>query len=709
MSAATQLAATGERVRPGWWDQPFGVFQTNLREIDADLDVERTLDAVQEHGATVWLLNVGGILSHYPTGLDVQTRNPYLDGRPGGDLVGDALAAARRRGVRLLARMDFSKVAPAIADAHPEWLYVSPTGERQEFEGLVSVCPSAGYQQERLFDVLDEVLGRYEVDGFFFNWFGFNEVDYAGRVHGVCHCAACVTGFREHTGLDRLPDRAGGEGYRQWRGYAAATINRLTARVRAHIAALRPDAGLILGTAADVLFHEANNAIGRTLWPYATGEAVSALRSARPGKPVLVNAVAFWDMPYRLADEQPEMLGQYLAQAISRGANPSTYIMGPTGRIAYGGLPAAAAVTRFHRDHRQEYTGLVPAAEVGLVRPDPLDDDGRYGTGTAEHRGLLTGLVERHVPFDVIPVGALEARDVDPRFRVLVLPDLPSLSPDALATLDRFVRGGGSLVATGRSGIGADGSVVEWFPGHRVIEVVAERDALKSSYVRLDGADGADGTAAQAAGAPVEGSTLVPRHGRYHRLTWRPDAVGRHELVESAPYGPPEKAYGHVPGTEPAAGERRHGAGTVVQLPWVAGTAYLDTRLTRLRDVVADAVVERLRDRPGGRLPVTVEAPEQIEVVVGHSAAGLVVHLLNHSGQRGNGYGPALPVHDVVLRAAGLAGRAARALAGSATVLDDGDDLIVRVATVAELEVVVIADGGPETDGGPATEEVSRG
>ncbi|GAB2468174.1 family 10 glycosylhydrolase [Promicromonospora xylanilytica] len=696
MSATTEPAGARtvdpDGARPGWWDEPFQVFQTNLREIDAGLDVERTLDAVQEHGANVWLLNVGGILSHYPTRLGFQTPNPHLAGRPGGDLVGDALAAARRRGVRLLARMDFSKVAPAIADAHPQWLFVSPSGERQEFEGLVSVCPSAEYYQRRIFDVLDEVLDRYEVDGFFFNWFGFNETDYAGRVHGVCHCAACQEGFRAHTGLNRLPDRAGDDGYREWRGYTAATIETLTARVRAHIAARRPDAGLILGTAADVLFHEANNAVGRPLWPYGTGEAVSALRSARPGKPVMVNAVAFWDMPYRLADEQPEMLGQYLAQAVSRGANPSTYIMGPTDGIAYAGLSAAAAVTRFHRDHRREYTGLVPAAEVGLVRPDPLDDDGRFGTGTAEHRGLLTGLVERHVPFDVVPVGALEtALDADRPggpLRVLVLPDVPTLTTGAVAALDRFVRAGGALVATGRSGIRPDGSVVDWFPGLRVTGVDTDREAMKSSYVQLEG------------GPDVEGSLLVPRHGRHHRLAWRSDAAARHVLVERAPYGPPEKAYGHVPGSEPVCGLRPHGAGTVVQLPWTVGTAYHDTRLTRLRDVAVDLVVERLLHRPGGRLPVTLAGPEQLELVVGRSSAGLVVHLLNHSGQRGNGYGPVVPVHHVVLRAAGLAGHGARALAGAADVVDDGDDLLVRIATVAELEVVVIEDE-VDDEGGP--------
>ena len=70
------------------------------------------------------------------------------------------------------------------------------------------------------------------------------------------------------------------------------------------------------------------------------------------------------------------------------------------------------------------------------------------------------------------------------------------------------------------------------------------------------------------------------------------------------------------------------------------------------------------------------------------------MHLVNHSGQLGNGYGPVLPVHDVVLRVAGHAGHLARTLAGTATVLDDGDDLVVRIATVTAFEVVIVDEGG---------------
>src|SRR5258708_17211856 len=95
-----------------WRRRPFGMFQTNLREIDATLDVERVLDFIQAHGADVWLANAGCILSFYPTALPFQTRYPHLAQRPGGDLLGDAVHAAHARGLHLLARMDFSQVSP---------------------------------------------------------------------------------------------------------------------------------------------------------------------------------------------------------------------------------------------------------------------------------------------------------------------------------------------------------------------------------------------------------------------------------------------------------------------------------------------------------------------------------------------------------------------------------------------------------------------
>ena len=99
---------------------------------------------------------------------------------------------------------------------------------------------------------------------------------------------------------------------------------------------------------------------------------VSAFRTQRPHRPVLCHCVVFIDMPYRMASEQPEHLAQHLIQGMSRGANPSTYIMGVPGEIEYPSLDVAREIIRFHRDHADVYRGLVPAAHIGLVRPDAL-------------------------------------------------------------------------------------------------------------------------------------------------------------------------------------------------------------------------------------------------------------------------------------------------------------------------------------------------
>lgn len=669
--------------RTGWWSHPFQMFQTNLREIDADLDVDAALGAVEEHGAGVWLLNVGGILSHYPTDLPFQTRNTVLSARESGDLVGDAVTAAHRRGIRLLARMDFSKVNRRIADEHPEWCFRSESGGEQVYEGLVTVCPSGAYYQDRTLEIVDEVLDRYPIDGFFFNWFGFNEVDYGGTVHGICHCDACRRGFTAFTGNAELPADASSARYLDWKQFASHTIDALTDRIRRHIHARNPEAGLILGRSADILFHEANNALGRVLWPHATSEAVSAFRVAQPEKPVLVNAVTFFDMPYRMASEQPEMFAQYLTQAIARGANPSTYIMGAPGRIAYACLPAGAEITRFHRDHTAIYDGLTPAAVVGLVRPDPLSaQPARHAESVAEFRGLFVSLMERHIPFDVIPAESIGKTPLS-RFHALVAPDLSALNADQEAAFSAFLDAGGSILTTGATGIRADGSCADWLPGEHQTGIADDADLLKSSYLQLS------------PGGAVEGSEVIARYGRQNIVRWKPDVDLRHRIIPSAPFGPPEKAHGHRSSETFACGALPFGSGRVIQASWLPGTAYTGLTLSSVRDAAVDLVIELA----GENAPVIVDAPEQVEVILGRSTAGLVVHLLNHSGQRRNGFGPVVPIPAVRVRVAGAADARASVL-GSQTDLQshpDGVDLVVELGPVHGFAVLVIEEAGDES------------
>jgi hypothetical protein len=690
-------ADAGTMARPGsessggerWWRRPFSVFQTNLQEIDALMDVERVLDVIQEHGSDTWLINTGGIVSFYPTDLPFQTRNPFLPSRPSGDLIGDAVTAARSRGVRVIARLDFSKIAASIAREHPEWLFVSPDGQPQVYNTLFSTCPSGDYYQQRSLDVIDEVLDRYPVDAFFFNWMKFNELDYSRAYHGVCHCANCTAAFSVYSD-EPLPSNPKSPTYPQWMRFAQESITTLSRRIADHIAARRPDTGLVLRNGAPILYSEANNAFGREFWPHATAEAISAHVSARPEIAALVNSVSFVDMPYRMAGEQPELFAQYLLQAIARGGNPSTYIMGAPGRIPYANLPLGREITRFHRAHRDLYARLRPAATTALVRPDRLRAAGPDGfaESTEEFRGAYTSLKETHHPFDVIAVEQIEKmarEEALSRYSLIILPDLGSLGASTAAALDAFVEAGGNLLVTGSSGLTGDGAVeLAASPALMRVGDPLTGKALWSTFVTDQ--DQPDIGEYRYAG-PV-----IPVFGSYTRYVWKPGAIKAGFVLPSAPYGPPEKCYGHTGSDDPAAVHARHGGGLVTVVPWSIGRTYREFGTSEVRDRFMTAV------RSLARLTVSADLPEQVELIVGRDDdGGLVLHLINQSGAKRRSFGPHVPItggrvrlHDVAgsWRATALVDRAELATS------PEENDLVIDLPPLELFEVVHVRSTG---------------
>lgn len=675
-------------VREGWWSQPFRVFQTNLREVDAGLDVDAVLAAIEAHGADTWLLNTGGIASFYPTDLPYQTRNHYLAERPSGDLIGDAVTAAHARGVRVLSRLDVSKVTGRIAGAHPEWCYMAADGHLQTYNGLISVCPSGGYYQECVFGILDEVLDRYPVDGFFFNWFGFSEIDYSRTYHGPCHCAGCVRGFARHSDA-ALPTGPDSPTYDRWRAFTAETLDDLTGRIAAHIAQRRPTAGLVLsGRRSDIVYHEANNAVGRELWHHRTSESVSALRSHRPRVPVLVNSTAFIDMPYRMAGENAEHFAQFLIQAISRGGNPSTYIIGVPGQIPYECLDLAGRITRFHAKHHDLYNGMAPCARTGLVRPAGIRSvmasggDPRHAEAMAEFRGIYETLQQSHTPFDIIAQEHLaelaDAEDPD-RHCLLVLPDLGPIDKPVGAALDRFVERGGRLLSTGSTALADDAVGLNSLPALRREAVRAGSTHLFGTYVGAH----PHGSEAQHTYPPP----VLPIHGSYHYLSWRDGVKTGLTVLAQAPYGPPEKCYGHQPVDHPGYAVGDYGRGRAALVPWSIGRTYHELGLSAVRDVLADLVADLLGDDE----PVRADLPEQVEITVHRNADNLIVHLVNLSGARRTNFGKPLPITNGRLRIAG----AGREVPVHALVADrhcdvhlDGNDLVVELPEIDRFEVL---------------------
>jgi len=386
---------------------------------------------------------------------------------------------------------------------------------------------------------------------------------------------------------------------------------------------------------------------------------------------VLTNSVGFVDMPYRMASEDPNHFAQYLLQAIARGANPSTYIMGTPEVSPYTCLTVAGELTRFHRDHSDVYTDLVPVAETLLVRPS--------AGSSAEFQGLYLSLLQRHIPFDVLPQERLGDVDLS-RYRVVVLPDLGPVD----SVIDRFVDAGGAVVASGSTRLAC-------LP----VRQLARYDTEETRSLHLAGG--------------------VPVFGAFHVV--EPDAgadVGLLSLSR-APYGPPEKCHGHVqlehPGVIRSGGHGREQgeyggdggeqgeyggergdagrglgagrvsrAGRVVLLPWTIGRSYREVGLSVHRDIFIDEVIGV------GGPQMETGLPEQVEIVLGRSAAGTVVHLLNRSGDTDQRFAPPVRIGPAELRLPDGVREVQALRSGERLPVTDGR---VRVPEIGLFEVLV--------------------
>jgi hypothetical protein len=84
-----------------WWKKNnLRMVQLNLRETDARLDVPDLVRRLKDMDANALMMNTGGIVAFYPTGLDCHWRNPHLL-RPDGtvrDLVGEVVTACHAAG-----------------------------------------------------------------------------------------------------------------------------------------------------------------------------------------------------------------------------------------------------------------------------------------------------------------------------------------------------------------------------------------------------------------------------------------------------------------------------------------------------------------------------------------------------------------------------------------------------------------------------------
>lgn len=653
-----------QRQEPHWWSgRPLRLIQTNLREIDTTFDIPLYIESLKSFHADVVILNTGGIVANYPTNIPGHFRNPYASE----NFFSDILGACREAGIRVVSRFDFSKVDERIGTEHPEWLYVSPTGQHVNYHGVMHACVNSRYQQETALQIITEVLSQYPVDGIFFNMPGYITTDYSGTYHGICQCENCRSRYASAYGRTLpMSEELGDPSFLLYEQFKRESVKELLRRITTLVKGLNPEIAIVNyeNDGVDIFRDESNSGIDRlgAEWTLSATQQVRRVRDTWPGMQISNAAVHFIDFPFRHAAVSPWLTTRRLVQAMVNGGWLDYYVLGTLEEQDDATcFEEVRRVFAFHAAHAEYYQGLRNLAQVAVVEPDTRN----RGADVQEFRGLIRLLTELHIPYAVLHerLFALpeEAWHLE-RFRTIIFPGTVLPNAAAWGHIERFAASAGCrILLTGHAIAGiypqsqtniAGGSACEEV---RPIIVSAglgsplrlqHRSRAQSLYFRVDERD------REVLAFPPE-LRLVYCDRDIWLCTPEEGTRCLLPLLDPCTFGPPEKCY-HTNRTGQAsqAGQMRHpglcinsqGEGQVITIPWRIGSQYETFANHAHKALVAGVLREE-------RKVLTVQGPECVEISLHQNDEHhcIVMSLVNHSGQFGTAFNKPLHIHGISL------------------------------------------------------------
>lgn len=643
-----------------WWQgYPWRMVQTNLREIDmADIDAERFASDLADFGATVVTLNAGGILASYESRLPYHTVSRYLTGSS----LREIIDACHAKGIRVIARMDFSKIPCAVYEQHPDWAFRTADGSIVNQNGFVQTCQNSVYQQEKSLEILKELLTTHPFDGVYCNMSGFVATGYDGSIYGMCTCDRCKAGFKTAFGMD-APEKLDMKNpvAMRYMGFQAGCAKKLRAKLNKTIKAVNPQ---IAVDKVDYLRTESHTDIGEPIWVYSASS--NARQTAFSGLVCDNASVDYMGFRYR---ESAVSSGVSLLRQWQNLANVGTTSLYVIGRLDNhrdkSTFAANKKVFQFHKAHEDLLVGMGSAAEVLLV------EKGQQSRSDPESFGWIRALTASHVPFDETKTSGVTQSALDGK-KVVILADCKDLQPDQCGLLDDFVKTGGILVASGDSGVRGDMASLKCLG----IEKVLEQKKTVSTVFTLTDSDGKILT--RSAGSPV----IAP--GPEIRICQYAPGVRKFLHTEPEPlYGPPEVAYPTEELENPGLSVNAYGSGKAVSIPWFCGSFYQNEGYPNTLNVMQDALFAIC-----GLPQIAPGLHPSVELVLKKKENKTFVFLINASGYFGNSFFAPIPMTDIELKIPGCF-KAAEAFNGGLVTMENG---AIHLDRLNDFEMIVLEE-----------------
>ena len=516
---------------------------------------------------------------------------PSAVSSPASNIVQDSLAIWRRvtekNGVALY--IHFSGVWDSLAiKQHPEWASVRADGTPDPN----ATSTYGAYVDERMIPQLKEAASKYKLDG---AW-----------VDGECwavrpdYSPNAIEAFRKLTGITEAPKDPKDRGWLEFLEVQREQFRRYLKHYLDVLHESHPG------------FQIASNWLYTTYVPekpelpvdFVSGDYLgnASISTARLEARYLSAAGKPWDLMawgfqratqsrVGLSHKPAVQLQQEAAVVLAQGGGFQIYYQ-PTraGWIDDRNVGVMARVARFCRE-RQGFSHKTEAVrEIGVVfsRTSLYRTANKLFGGWGSHadpaRGFVDALVENQYSVDVIP--EWQFQEVASQYRMIVLPDWPSIGGELKDALLAYVRGGGTLLSAG-----------------------AENSALFRDVLAVSFAGTASDQPAFVPGAEVFANI---------RGVWQTVENGTAEVLESRYPTFDSRRDGAI-----AATLNPVGSGRIAVIYGPFGSVYTATHAPAarqfLRKVVDRVFTPRLR----------VKAPPTVEVALRTKGGKMFVHLLN--------------------------------------------------------------------------------
>lgn len=434
-----------------WFDKPMRWAQLTLVENDPGrFDPDFWLSYFKKIHADAACLSAGGVVAYYPTDIPLHHRSAWLgDSDPFGYLV----EGCRKMDMAVIARTDPHAARDNVYEQHPDWIAVdAESNKRRHWSNpeLWVTCCLGPYNMDFMTKVHNEIMELYGIDGIFSNrWAG----------SGVCYCENCQRDFKAFSGLDIPKDGRMDPAYNkyiEWRNQRLKEIWILwdnVIRKQKSTARFIPNGypdKTVTRQLSDIVFTDHQARSGFT-FPWSNGKGAKELRSAIGMKPLGGIFSVGIEEQYRWKDsvQSEAEVRIWVAEGTANGMRPWF--------TKFGGFLYdkrwLSVVEKIYTEHYRIEPYLrnaAPMARIGMVFNNYSQNYGKEKWQQQKDNhgfGMYHALIEDRMPFEMVNDQFLEPEQIK-QFKLLILPNVATLSDKQCNQLRDFVKKGGNLLAT---------------------------------------------------------------------------------------------------------------------------------------------------------------------------------------------------------------------------------------------------------------------